>query len=70
MTGLDIYGDPAGYYRCVDQFMWRLRPVVLDDDVQVGVAWSTVGWIVGLTACLILLHFIAARDATANQTGP
>ena len=74
MTRLDIYGNADQFYRCAHQFMWRIQPSLFDDIVQVGLAWSTVGWVVGTAACLALWFFIAAPRAIstphATQTLP
>jgi hypothetical protein len=64
LTSLDVLGDPRTYYRCVDDVMWRFRPNVFDDIFQFELAWSTVAWIVGLAACLVLWHYIALGDET------
>jgi hypothetical protein len=62
LTSLDVLGDPRTYYRCVEEIMFRLRPNVFDDIVQLELAWSTVAWIVGLAACLVLWHYIRRGD--------
>ena len=41
MTRLDIHGNTDQFYRCAHQFMWRIRPSVFDDVIQLGLAWST-----------------------------
>ncbi len=58
MTALDIYGAPAQFYRCAAQVMWRIRPSVFDDLVEIGLTWSCVAWLAGLAGCLLLWRFI------------
>jgi hypothetical protein len=72
MTALDIYGSPTQFYRCVNHFMWRVRPNIFDDLVQMGLTWSTVGWFVGFCGCLVLWLFIAVprKDSRSDSTSP
>jgi hypothetical protein len=66
MTKLDVYGDPAEYYRCIDQFMWRTRPSVFDELIEIGMTWSSYAWVTGCAGCLVLWLFIA----TPSHSGP
>lgn len=60
MTGLDVYGNPSEYYRCTAQIMWRTRPSIFDDLVELGLSWRSPGWLAGCAGCLLLWLFVAA----------
>jgi len=67
---LDVYRDPSQYYRCTDQFIWRLRPSVFDDLVDVGVSWAAAGWFTGSIALVLLWRFIGAADPLTQGRAP
>ena len=48
MTALDIYEAPTQFYRCAAKVMWRIRPSVFDDLVEIRFAWSSVAWLAGV----------------------
>ena len=60
MTRLDIYGSPATFYRCAHEFMWRIRPSVFDDLLEIGLTWSSVAWLAAFAACVALWSYVAA----------
>jgi hypothetical protein len=77
MMRLDVYGDPAEYYRCTDQFMWRTRPSVFEELIEVAPTWSNYAWLAGCAGCLLLWLFIATPSrsgapsrARGAKTGP
>ena len=66
LTNLDIGADPVLYYRCVDELVWRIRPNVLDDVVDFGLSWSTVGWLAAIGGSLFLWRVIATPTGRSS----
>jgi hypothetical protein len=67
LTGLEITRDDTQYFECMDYFLWRVRPSVLNELIAPDAATGIAAWGLAIGASGFLLGSIILRRSASSD---